>query len=120
MDNAENSLFQLRCLGEVDALGSCVKPFLSWPYINDAAEYMSVEALPGDQLKQQYHYGYVARSPLILWYWYFWWRRIPVFGLVHKYPPFIDVAESRRAGSNEKLRRARGQGLPTSARHETQ
>jgi len=94
--------------------------FLSEPYINDAAEYMSVEALPGDQLKQQYHYGYVARSPLILWYWYFWWRRMPVFGLVHKYPPFIDVAESRRAGSNEKLRRARGQGLPTSARHETQ
>jgi hypothetical protein len=56
MDNAENISVPTALSGEVDALGSCVKPFLSGPYINDAAEYMSVEALPGDQLKQQYHY----------------------------------------------------------------
>jgi len=71
MDNAEKISVPTALSGEVDALGPCVKPSCPGPYIKDAAEYVSVESLPGDQLKQQYHYRYVARSPLILWYWYF-------------------------------------------------
>jgi hypothetical protein len=56
MDNAENISVSTALSGEVDALGSCV--ILSCPgrTSTNAAECVSVDSLPCNQLKRQYHY----------------------------------------------------------------
>ena len=120
MVNAENISVPTALSGGGRCARIMRETFLSGPYINDAAEYVSVEALPGRPIEATISLRIrraIASYTLVL---VFLVETHARFGLIHKYPRFIDVAESRRAGSNEKLRRARGQGLPTSARHETQ
>jgi hypothetical protein len=105
MDDAEKIFFPKALSGEVDALGSLRETSLSGPGINDAAEYVSADSLAWNQFKQQYHYGRVARSSLILWYWYFGGHAGP-FSAWSTYTPNLSMWRSRGGQVHVKSRAA--------------